>query len=247
VPAGTKLTVHQGDLVVTTPNAVIENLEVRGVIRVRANGVVIRNTKVVGPSTSGRPLVSNYPHGYSFSITDSELWSTEASPYANGILGSNFTATRVHIHDVIDTIHITGGNVTVRDSYLRDTLHFEKDPVHNNTPSHDDIVQIQAGSNILLERNSMVGSKNTVIMVTQDQGAVSNLTIRNNYLDGGNCSINMNEKGKGAFSKVLISGNIFGPTRTISYCAAYIPTTSDVTLQSNYWEATGKLVVAVPR
>jgi hypothetical protein len=232
---------------VTKANTVVENLEVHGVIQVRASGVVIRNTKVLGPSTSGRPLVSNYPYGYSFTITDSELWSSKASPYANGILGSNFTATRVNIHDVIDTVHITGGNVTVRDSYLHDTLHYAKDPVQNNTPSHDDIVQIQGGSKIVLEGNTMVGSKNTVVMVTQDQAKVSGLTIRDNYIDGGNCSINMNEKGKGGFSQVLLEGNLFGPNRTISYCAAYIPLTSDVTLRSNYWEATGKLVAAVAR
>lgn len=247
VPRGTKLTRYDGDLEITKANTVIDGLEVHGVIKVRAAGVVIKNTKVIGPSTSGRPLVSNYPYGHSFTITDSELWSTTPSPYANGILGSNFTALRVNVHDVIDTVHITGGNVTVRDSYLHDTLHYKNDPVQKNGPSHDDVIQVQGGSNIVIEGNTLAGSTNTVIMVTQDQSRLSGLTIRGNYIDGGNCSINMNEKGKGPLKNVLLQDNLFGPNRAISYCAAYIPPASDVTLRANYWEATGKIVAPVFR
>lgn len=247
VPRGTTLTRYDGDLEVTKANTVIDGLEVHGVIKVRAPGVVIKNTKVLGPASSGRPLVSNYPYGYSFTIKDSELWSKTPSPYTNGILGSNFTALRVNVHDVIDTVHITGGNVTVRDSYLHDTLHYKNDPAQKNGPSHDDVIQVQGGSDIVIEGNTLTGSTNTVIMVTQDQSRLSGLTIRGNYVDGGNCSINMNEKGKGPLKNVLLEDNLFGPNRAISYCAAYIPVNSDVTLRANYWEATGKLVQAVPR
>jgi hypothetical protein len=247
VPRGTTLTRYDGDLEVTKANTVIDGLEVHGVIKVRAPGVVIKNTKVVGPSTSGRPLVSNYPYGHSFTITDSELWSKTASPYANGILGSNFTAVRVNVHDVIDTVHITGGNVTVRDSYLHDTLHYKNDPVQKNGPSHDDVIQVQGGSNIVIEGNTLSGSTNTVIMVTQDQSRLSGLTIRDNYIDGGNCSVNMNEKGKGPLKNVLVQDNLFGPDRAIGNCAVYLPPTSDVTLRTNYWEATGRLVAPVFR
>ncbi|MFT4235176.1 MAG: hypothetical protein QM607_09285 [Microbacterium sp.] len=226
----------------------IDGFEVHGTITIAAPGVVIKNTRVIGGTTPGDSgLVNNIASGDSFEIIDSELVPQVQSTLWNGIMGSNFTATRVNIHGVVDPIHIIGDNVTVTDSYLHDTYHLEQDPLRDYTPTHDDIVQIQIGKNLLFENNTMSGSQNTVFMVTQDRGSVGDMTISDNYLDGGNCSINVNEKSNGPLSDVLIDGNLFGPNRTISYCAVYIPPTSDITLTENYWEATGELVEPVWR
>ena len=53
-------------------------------------------------------------------------------------MGSNFTATRVNIHDVDRRIHLTAGDVTLKESWMHDNHHFEKDPLRNDTPTHDD-------------------------------------------------------------------------------------------------------------
>ena len=48
VPEGTKLTVHEGDLTVSTAGAVIDGLEVRGLLIINAPDVVIKNSRIVG-------------------------------------------------------------------------------------------------------------------------------------------------------------------------------------------------------
>ncbi len=52
VPAGTKLTVSEGNLTVTTPNAVLDSLDIRGFVQVNAPGVVIKNSIVRGRDTA---------------------------------------------------------------------------------------------------------------------------------------------------------------------------------------------------
>ena len=50
----------------------------------------------------------------------SEIDAAVKSPYLNGIFGSAFTALRVDISNVIDPIHVIGGDVEIRDSWLHD-------------------------------------------------------------------------------------------------------------------------------
>ena len=45
---GTKLTVHQGDLNVTTAGAVIDGLEIHGLLIISAPDVVIKNSRILG-------------------------------------------------------------------------------------------------------------------------------------------------------------------------------------------------------
>ncbi|MFT4235194.1 MAG: hypothetical protein QM607_09375, partial [Microbacterium sp.] len=134
-----------------------------------------------------------------------------------------------------------------QNSFLHDTKHLEKDPLRDYTPTHDDLVQIQAGSSIVIKNNRMTGTKNTDIMVTQDTGKVADLTISGNYIDGGNCSININQKNNGALRNVKIKSNLFGPNRTIANCAVYKPAAGTITLSGNIWQATGKSVTALIR
>src|SRR5262245_33381699 len=46
VPAGTVLRIHQGTLEIRTPGAVVEDLDIRGCVRVMAPNVTIRRSKV---------------------------------------------------------------------------------------------------------------------------------------------------------------------------------------------------------
>src|SRR5690606_4938498 len=149
VPAGTDLTVHEGDLTITEDGTVVEGLDVRGFITVRAKDVVIRDSIVRGRDTdSYKGLVVADTDGGSVTIEDTELAPTKASPWIDGIRGWNITARRVNVHDVIDAVHIYGPNVTIEDSWLHDNAHFTNDPNWDGGPSHDDSIQIQVGKNI---------------------------------------------------------------------------------------------------
>lgn len=236
VPAGRALTVHRGDLTIKTPGTVIDSLDVYGVVVVRADNVVIKNTRIRGRSaTFYTALVNNNQGARNLVIQDSELAADVESPYLYGILGAQFTAERVQIHRVIDAVHVTGPNVTVRASYLHDLSHFDADPNFGGTPSHDDNVQIQAGSNIRIVGNTVEGSWNAGVQITQDAGVVRDVQITDNWLDGGMCTINVAEKGRGPISGLVVTSNTFGRATRVNDCAVVAPTTTVLTQADNYF------------
>jgi hypothetical protein len=236
VPAGTKLTVHNGDLNVTTAGTVIDGLDIRGLVKISAPNVTIKNSIVRGKALTGvAPLINNLSGQSGLKIVDTELKPSIASPYAMGIYGYNFTATRVNIHGVIDSVHLTGGNVSIDKSWLHDNLHYASDPNHGGSPSHDDSIQIQKGSNISITNSNISGSHSAGVMITQDTGKVSNFTFTGNYANGGSCTINIAEKSHGPLQGVKIADNTFGRDTKHSNCAVIAPTSTKIDMQRNVY------------
>ena len=247
VPAGTKLTVHEGDLKITVDNTVIDSTEIRGLVRIEAKNVVIKNSLITGRLLTS-PLSLIYVNGPNYSVTvkDSTLYAKNPSPYIVGVIGSNFTLERVNIYNVTDQVNIIGSNVTIRDSWLHNNLYYLQDPVQNNTPTHDDNVQIQIGSNIQLIHNTMESTHNAAVMVTQDQGVVGNLLIENNRISHGACALNLAEKTRGTLKGFVIKNNVFvSGTQVYSGCAIITDATSIplLTLSGNTWTAGGTVAV----
>jgi len=243
VPDGVDLKVHHGDLYVRKAGTVISGLDVRGLIRIKAPDVTIKNSIVRGKALTGNnAMISNYGNGYSFTVVNSELRASNPSPWINGILGSNFTVRNVKISNVVDPIHITGSNVTVERSWLYDNLHYSKDPNHRYGPSHDDSIQIQAGNNIKIIDNVMTGAHNAVVQITQDGGDVSNVLIDGNAVDNGYCSINVAEKSRGPIYGLTIKNNRFGLNTGHPKCAIVAPSTTKISLSNNWFENNGSLV-----
>ena len=224
VPAGTSLRVHTGDLVVTTPGAVIDAMDIRGLVVIKAPDVTIKRSVIRGRAvTSDNALIFNSHGAYRFTVEDSELYAANPSPYISGIIGANFTVRRTNIHHVIDQIHITGDNVTVESSWLHDNLHFTKDP-HHADGSHDDNVQVQGGRNIRLVGNTMSGSYNAALQVTQDRAPVGDLTYAKNWADNGGCTLNIAQKARGPMTGVVVTDNTFGKTSRFGCTIIYSPT-----------------------
>ncbi|MDD9204852.1 right-handed parallel beta-helix repeat-containing protein, partial [Georgenia sp. 10Sc9-8] len=71
-------------------------------------------------------------------------------------------------------------------------------------------IQIQQGSNIRITGNTIEGARNAAIMLTQDRGRTSDVTISDNWLNGGKCTVNLSEKGRGPFRGISIVDNTFG-------------------------------------
>jgi hypothetical protein len=236
VPAGVALTTYNGDLTISTAGAVIDGLDVHGFVKVTAPNVTIKNSIIRGKATTKTaPLLTSATAGASVTIQDSELFAAVPSGWIDGIRGYNITAKRVNIHDVIDAMHIYGDNVSLEASYLHDNVHFQSDPNQGGTPSHDDSIQIQKGNNIRIVGNNISGAFNTGVQVTQDQGVVSNVTIDKNTMDGGGCTINLAEKGKGAFQGMKVTNNTFGRTTKIANCAIISPVTTTVSTSNNFF------------
>ncbi|MBG6214546.1 MAG: right-handed parallel beta-helix repeat-containing protein [Cryobacterium sp.] len=247
VPAGTALTVHNGDLTITKAGTVIDGLDIRGMVKIEAPNVTIRNSIVRGRDLSGpMALIGNLGGFENLRIIDTELFPSTPSPDVQGIYGYNFEATRLNIHGVIDGIHLTGGNVAITDSWVHDNLHYDRDPNQGGTPSHDDSIQIQEGSNIRIDGNRLTDAWNASVQVTQDRGDVSNLTITNNLADGGGCSINLAEKAYGPLQGVVISDNTFGRNTRVDDCAVIAQSSTKVKMAHNYYTPDDTLVVVHP-
>ena len=209
---GTVLNKQYGDLRITTPGTVIDGREIFGLVRVEAANVTIKNSII-----RGRDVTSNSALIYAGAasvknllVQNVELKPLKASPNINGINGSNFTLRNVNIHGVVDSVHIFGDNVTVESSWLHNNTHFLNDPNWNGGPSHDDNIQIQKGNNIRIANNTINGSVNAVLQITQDQGVTSNVTFANNNVAGGACSLNVAQKARGAIAGLTIRDNVIG-------------------------------------
>jgi len=243
VPAGTALKVHYGDLKITTPGQVVSGLDVRGLVKIAAANVTIKNSIIRGRSVTAPTALINNLSGYSgLKIIDTELFPSKASPYMNGIYGYNFSATRLNIHGVIDGVHITGSNVAVTNSWLHDNTHYTSDPVQGGTPSHDDSIQIQKGDNIKVTGNTISGSYSAGVQITQDTGKVSNFTFTGNLADGGKCTINIAQKTYGPLYGVKIQDNKFGRDTRLANCAIIAPTTTATQNARNYYTPDGTVV-----
>jgi hypothetical protein len=201
-----------------------------------APNVTIRNSVIRGSDTGSQGALITATGGYAgLNISNTEIFAAVPSAYVNGIMGFNFTATRVNIHDVIDIVHLTGNNVGLTNSWLHNNLHYDVDPTQGNTPSHDDSVQIQVGSNIQIRDNNIPGAHNSGVQITQNRGLVSNLQFTGNTIDGGGCSFNISEGGKGPVTGVAIDDNTFGRSTKVANCAVIAPTTSMPTLSNNHY------------
>ncbi|WP_165064329.1 right-handed parallel beta-helix repeat-containing protein [Marisediminicola senii] len=245
VPAGTPLTVHNGTLTVTTPGAVISALDIRGDVIVKAANVTIRNSIVRGtPSTGVMALVNNLGGHANLRVVDTEIAPSDPSPAMQGVYGYNFTLTRVNLHHVVDSVHLTGGNVVIEDSWLHDNLHFASDPFQGGSASHDDSIQIQTGSNVRITGNAISGARNAAVMITQDRGPVSNVTIAGNWIGGGACSINMVQKSHGPLRGISVTGNTFARDTRIGGCAVVSPSTTPIAMSGNVWVGDGAPVAA---
>jgi len=223
-------------------------MQINGLVRIEAPGVVIKRTLITGrPLTSSMSLIY-VAAGGSVTVEDSELYAKDPNPYIRGVIGANFTLTRVNIHDVTDQLMITGDNVKVQDSWLHKNLYYLQDPNFGGKPTHDDNIQIAHGTNLVFQNNTFEGSHNAAVMVAQSGGTVSGMTVAGNSIGGGACSINLAEVGLGTIKGVTISGNVFQPTQTYKNCAIVSdPTTIPLlTLKSNAW-ANGAGVVVTAR
>ncbi len=240
VPKGTKLKKHEGELIVSEAGKVIDGLEVRGSISVRAPNVTIKNTRVIGVKELRTGLIASRSTG--LKVQNSEIYSTHRNPNTNGVMGSNFILDGVEIRDVVDQVHIHGaGNVTIKNSWLHSNIHYANDPNWGGGPSHDDNIQIVSGSNIVITNNRLSGSYNAAIMITQDDGKVSNVTIKKNRINHGGCSINLSPGSKGNMSNLKIHDNGFDSNQRVKYCAIIGPRAYASSLNGNYWIANGAL------
>lgn len=229
-----------GDLTVRVAGTVIDSVQVNGTVRIEAENVTIRNSRIAGRAglKTGQPLVyAGVPAAAGLQIIDTEVAPSDKSWIVNGVFGAGFKVLRSDVHHVIDAIHIFGDDVTVRASWLHDPYH-GPDTGQTDGVTHDDSVQVQKGNNVALIGNTMTGAYNAALQITQDQGPVSNLSFKENVVSGGGCTLNIAEKSGGVIRGLTVADNSFGASRF--NCPIILsPTVKSISVLTNNVWATG--------
>jgi hypothetical protein len=237
VPAGTTLTVYNGDLTITTAGATYSGLDIHGYLRVEAPNVTVKDSIIRGGTGPiGNGIVSDTTaSATNFVLEDSTVVPQYPVVGLDDVKGWNYTMLRDNIYGSVDGLKMYGDNATVQDSYIHDLVTYAHDPAQNNGPSHSDGVQILSGHNLKIIGNTIVGQTNSTIMITQDHGAAGNILIDGNWLTGQGAtqvaSVKVLAHPMASLSGVTITNNVFYGQMA---SACQILDSSDVTMtQSN--------------
>ena len=242
VPDGTPLEVHDGDMVITGAGTVVDAVDVRGSIYVRADNVTIRRSLIRGDGQgtgSTDALIASWWGNKGLLIQDTTVRADIESVNLDGISGQGFVAERVEIARVVDNVKVIGGNAVVKSSWLHDSTYSSNDPNQPDGVTHDDGVQVEGGPNTLIQGNNIENHHNAAVMVTQNYSVTSNLKVVGNWLRDGACTVNVTENPRGRIIGAEIRDNRFEPGHYGMTCPMRLPSTSPIALSGNTWLSTG--------
>jgi hypothetical protein len=244
VPAGTQLTVYNGDLTITTPGATYAGLDIYGFVRVEAPNVTIKDSIIRGgPATSNTAIIYDLSDAATnLLVEDSEIVPADPSVYIDGIDGWNYTALRLNIHGTVDGAKMFGTNATMQDSWIHDLVTYQHDPSHGGGISHNDDVQILSGSNLKVLGNDLEGGSNSAIQITQDHGPLTDVLIDGNWADAGSVTFNIANKPLASLAGITVTNNLFGHA-AVTGCQILYTAVTTIVASNNVFADTGLPVV----
>lgn len=160
-----------------------------------------------------------------FQIADTEIWAEKPSDWTDGLKGAGWNSYRLNIHDVTDTMLISGNDTYDEASWLHDNKHWDVDRTKNGGPSHDDGVQIEGGSNNELNGTRIDGAFNSGIQVTQNSARINGLRFRRIWVGGGQYTVNVAEKAQGPLQGLEFIDVLFFGTSALNVDAGVPATT----------------------
>ena len=183
-----------GSISVSADNAVIDGLDVSGTIRVRANNVTIKNTRVTGvgagcgPTTTCGNFVIINDCACNLTISHVEITANSPTTIEHGIRnpsGGTINVDHVYQHGNVDALCFCG-NATVSDTYSFIHLAISQDHLEN---LYTDDSTVTVRHNTLL--NTAPQTANIFANTGNGGGGAcrNRLTITDNLLAGGGFSI----------------------------------------------------------
>jgi len=205
VPAGTALTVHQGDRTVNVAGTVIDGLDIRGCLIINANNVTIRNSRIGAGGDCEHYVVRSFNRS-GVVIEDVEIvltgWETK------GIAFDGYTARRVWFHGGSDCAH-TGTNVVIVDSFC---------DIPAGGPAdgpHFDGFQSDGGRNITLRHNTIrvPYAQTSAILMSTNTSPIRDVSIVDNLMAGGGWTVYCGTSTGGpVLGTLTFSGNVIART-----------------------------------
>jgi hypothetical protein len=173
VPAGTALTVVNGDLTVSTPGAVVDAKDIRGCVLIKAPNVTIRRSKITCTGDYGIGSFTEQYSGGGLVIEDSEITCAGSSATAIGYYG--LTARRLDITNCENGFDVDT-NMSIYDSYIHD--------LRDTDVGHTDGIQLAVGVHIVIQHNTIYNPGGTSAIISHPTSN-SDVLIANNLLAGG--------------------------------------------------------------
>jgi hypothetical protein len=234
VPAGVPLRVHRGNITVRKAGTHLDRLDIRGFVTIKAPNVRITRSIVRGgTATYNRGMITNY--GYrNLVVSDTDFLPSNDTVWQDGMKGSDFTLRRVYINRNVDSVKVQGSNVLVQDSLLGNTHYWAHDPNQHGGPTHNDGIQIQTGRHVRIVGNYIRSATNFAVLGASDIGNTIGLRLERNWLDGGHCTVKLEEQ-HGHSLSVVANGNRFGPRRIVNKCAVVAVKGTALSQRSNMY------------
>lgn len=242
-----RLSVLNGTQTITTNNTVLQNRDIFGYVNVRASNVQIINCRIRGDnsaSTSVGLINAAHQNCVGLIVKDCLVVPDFPSYWITGIFGHDYTAERCNIYSVVDGFGVFNANsghttdpvyVRIYGSYVHDLSYYSPDPNHGDNRTHNDGIQIQGNSDIIIQGNrfdanvsSSVGDgfndfvpaplpasyrpsvTGQAIGITPNVSAVGDVTIDKNWIDYGAQSITIVINTYNVGSGISITNNRFG-------------------------------------
>ena len=237
VPAGASLTVHSGDLTITTAGATVSNLQVNGTVYVAAPNVTLVNLKVTPAANYFG--IKQQPEGLNLTVRDSEISGDPHAPTQYGISQSaaGLTVTRVLIRHVESGIALGAGSVTVTASRIDQLAGSSRTGIGSN----GDTPNLSFTNNTILIDDDAGGA----IALYDTSGPYEGVTIQGNTLAGGARSL-IAGQGPGSHDIRVIDNRFsrmyYPNCGAIAPVTAYDPAEPGNLWSGNTWADTGLAV-----
>lgn len=233
VPAGTALTVINGDLTINTNGAVVDGKEIHGCIDVRASNVTIRNTRIIGPCIYG--LRTDLAPSAGTTVLD-RVEINCGDGHGTGLAGPHFAAHAVYIHNCENGLEINEGS-SLSDSVIS--------AIEVTQDAHGDGIQSQDGTNVVIRHNTLLEINPVTSAIITNPTLNNGWLIEDNFMGGGAYTLYCTEKGTGW----TVRNNRFVPAKTGALYSAAFGLTSNcahtgITWTGNYLDSDGSTVVA---
>lgn len=188
------LTVRNSGMTISTPGAVVENLDIRGCVSITARDVVFRNNKV---TCSGTAITAKTLGGVLIEKVDVSCNGTGGK----GVLGEGFTLRQSDVSRCEDAVYIDR-NANVYNNYLHDLSWY--------TGAHTDVVQVvDDGDNVIIQGNFMSNMTPGATSAYMGDGpGMNNIIIDHNYMEGGGWLVYCSASGSGN----AVTNNTFDPS-----------------------------------
>jgi hypothetical protein len=190
-----------GSLVIERDGEVVENVDVAGTIKVRANDVEIRNVRITtGSALYGIEIASG---STGTMIEDTAIIGS--GDCSAGIVHGDYVARRIDVKGCVDGLRVGGASTLIADSYIHDQVKIPD--------SHNDAIQSLGGTNIVLRGNRIEGpyqDSTSAVLLQANMDELSDVVIDGNHLSGGSYALYIQFKdGREPPQRVQIVNNVW--------------------------------------